>query len=58
MIIHILHCKHKKRLFVWKAIHHEVCFESISKLIASFNEIQVPYFMNENLKTTGTLQNI
>ena len=58
MISFMLHCKHKKNLIVWKAIHQEEYFEAISKWIASFHEIQIPYLMNENVKTTGALQKI
>jgi hypothetical protein len=54
----MLHCKHKKNLTVWKAIHQEEYFEAISKRIAPLHEIQVPYLMNENVNTTGALQKV
>jgi hypothetical protein len=45
MIMGMLHCKHKKRMLLWKAIHRENCSESIGKLIVSIkrNSISMTY---------------
>jgi hypothetical protein len=49
MIMNRLKCNNKKRMLLWKATHHEVCFEAISKRIASIQINSSSMFFKENV---------
>jgi hypothetical protein len=49
MITNRLKSKHKKRMLLWEATHHEVCFEAISKRIASIQRNSCSMLFKENV---------